>query len=121
MRTLVLTIVLALGLACGSPTGNAPASIAGTWSDQASVTPDSVTVMTLSQSDSMVSGTVTIGGDTLGVNGVYHPPRIRLSYLGALTADQHGLEAGSIDGTALSPTTIQVVVGSGPTRRFIKQ
>jgi hypothetical protein len=118
MRTLVLTIALALGLACGSPTGNAPASIAGTWSDQASAPADSVTIMTLSQTNALVTGTVTIGSTQYDLRGTYHPPRVQLVYMVNYSGTP-GL--AFVDGTALSPTTIQVMVGSEPTRRFIKQ
>jgi hypothetical protein len=81
-------------------------------------------VLNLTQSDTLITGTATVRSAPYNVSGAYHPPRVRLVLSPAsVYTGIPGVNPGyySLDGTAVSPATMQLVVGTGPATQFRKQ
>jgi hypothetical protein len=78
-------------------------------------------VMTLSQSDTMITGTARYGGVGLQISGSYHPPHVNLDAMGGLIATSHKIIAFGLLGSATSATTLELSQDGGPRMRFAKQ
>lgn len=105
----VLTVIAVVCAACaGNGTGplNAPASIAGSWSSLGpgqSPAPGGPEIITLTQSDTVITGSDSSAGQQSSVSGYYLRPAITLTLFGL---QQHGIVIDT--GKALDTNRIQL-------------
>jgi hypothetical protein len=78
-------------------------------------------VMTLSQSDTVITGTARYGGIGLQISGSYHPPHVDLDAMSGLIATSHKIIAFGLLGSATSATTLELSQDGAPPMRFAKQ
>lgn len=108
MRSSIVFALTLACLACSTGPGDAPSNIGGTWASQSSQIPAGTpTRFTFTQSDTVVSGTASWTGDTVGVSGTYERPQITVLRIDNYTGIS-GLRRTYYTGKAIDNNTLMI-------------